>query len=151
MNETFTPVDTTDMQLQSVIGFMRGLGFDYFPGDSKLARRFYYIKGKTDKSIVSFRTAVRLHNSNWYVSREKPMLVVPEEFNKMSNTAAKWVFTLPEVRSAIGAKLVQRVRLQLNKRTNTVALDTHLVKLEDAAYYDILKFFANIQGVTLED
>lgn len=122
------PVDTTDIQMQSLEIVMCSLGYNY----CQFYKIFYHENNKAARTI-SFHTAVLLYNCSWI--RVSQYEWVPD-FHFKPNTANKTPFRLTsyERNNFEAAKIVESVHLQ--KMKNGVIRPTkHWVKFVDEDYY----------------
>lgn len=117
--DVFVAQDTKSIQIRSVCAFMDN--FDYYLGvDSKFYNKNIkpYFKGC---EIISFRTAVMLHNRNWKLWQV--LRVEPRVFKMDQYTLNK----------AIASKIVHQAHLQSTK-DGSILCQKHLVNFADPMY-----------------
>ena len=118
MSEQFEIKNTKGLQLKSLAEFMKSLG--YFMTPSYAFEFDSYYRNPTDKNIISFRTAVILHNEGNQDNHRK----VYERFG----------FDLYSWERAKGSKIVDQVFLTMNKKTGYIHVHKHLVKFTKPFY-----------------
>lgn len=120
----FEVLDTTVVQVRSVLNFMYALG--YTLDDESSSGRFV-TKNRAFKGNkhLSFSTAAKLHNladENWSVNTDTGE-VKPSCVNLVNG------FSTVGVKLAQASKLVKQVKLSLNKHGNVLTLDVMVVPL----------------------
>lgn len=128
-------IDTSDLQLFSLKTFMSALGYEWAKDIESLFssifdRNYYFTsyhyKNKA-RAMISFETAVNLYN------------------NCHADNHGGWAFNPPfdfdrySLKKAQAVKVVQQVKLQLNKKTGHISTQSHLVTFVDPVYYDMFK------------
>jgi hypothetical protein len=115
--------DTYLVQLQSLLGFMEELG--YTLNEKYSFERFDMdYNGRSEFDVVSFQTAVNLHNTLWF-----------RQGWKLSNFQHKF-FTVDAFtfKQAQAKRIVKVVKLQLNKKKKQLQVQNNMVKFVDPAY-----------------
>jgi hypothetical protein len=124
MSKDFQALDTTVVQVRSVLNFMYALGYtlDEESNSGRFVTKNRSFKGNKH---LSFSTAAKLHNladENWIINTEtgevKPSCV--ELVNGFSAIG---------VRMAQASKLVKQVKLSLSKHGQVLTLDVMIVPL----------------------
>lgn len=122
--EGFQPVDTTVVQVRSVLNFMYALGYA-LDRDSKTGRFVTEIAQWQGNRYLGFSTAAKLHNladENWEMSLDG------ESFQASSFTHVTG-FSPLGLRLAQASKLVKQVKLAVTKHGQVVTLDPMVVPL----------------------
>lgn len=117
-------VDTTNVQLKSLISFAQGLGYYYHKVSSK-----YFSSEDFDnkqRAIISFQNMVKLHNGYFADGRHTNYLKYP--FN----------FSTYKIRKARAAKIVKVVNLQVNKKTKYIKASSNIVAFVHTEYEGFL-------------
>ena len=118
-----TPVDTSGIQLSSVVLFMEQLAYTYLPPTKSFISLHPVNRGRV---VVSLRSAVLLHNGNYYdwgggYFRE-PFQDVPEEFYMQAQLA----------------KIVHVASLQLSKHFG-ILTQKHWIRFSETHKGDLFK------------
>lgn len=120
----FEVLDTTVVQVRSVLNFMYALG--YALDDESTSGRFV-TKDRTFKGnkYLSFSTAAKLHNlaDEYWSVNEDTGEVKPACVNLVNG------FSTLGVKLAQASKLVKQVKLSLSKNGNVLTLDVMVVPL----------------------
>lgn len=117
-------IDTTNVQLKSLVAFAEGLGYYCHKVTSKyFSSEDYDNKGR---AIISFQNMVKLHNGYFSDSRHTNYLKYP--FN----------FSTYRIRKARAAKIVKIVNLQVNKKTKFVRVSSNIVSFQHQEYEGFL-------------
>lgn len=120
----FEVLDTTVVQVRSVLNFMYALGYA-LDESGKTGRFVSNCKAFQGNRYLSFTTACKLHNlslDNWNIDQET-MGAFP------SCTQLKVGFSVIGVKLAQASKLVKQVKLSVNKHGNVLTLDAMIVPL----------------------
>jgi hypothetical protein len=131
MTQEFNKVDTTVVQVRSVLNFMYTLGYA-LDADSKTGRFFTEQKGYQCNRYLSMATAIRLHNltgNEWtvYTNEDKTEAVVfPEGINLQAG------FTPIGVNLAMASRLVEKVKFSVNRKGGVVTQDVMVRPLNQA-------------------
>lgn len=127
-SDNFTLYDSTKVQLLSLVNAMENIGYRF--------DRFYNIFHNPDHkaaSIISFYTAVRLHNCYW--TRVGDYGWIPDfHFFSMSANKSPFRLTSYQINIFKAHKIVETVHLQKTKQ-NMLRPVQHLVKWVDEDYY----------------
>lgn len=120
MTQEFTPVDTTVVQVRSVLNFMYALGYA-LDGDAKTGRFFTEAKTGQANRFLSVQTAVKLHNmriEEWEIFKQgEEYTVFPRCVTLRSG------FTPIGVRLAIASKLVEKAKISVTRNGRIVTQD----------------------------
>lgn len=122
----FVIKDTKQAQVNSVIAFMKTLGFKYTPYEfMHEAPGFYSVRHGFREGVgkISFSTAIYLHNTN------------PKACNF---SFPKEKISVDELMSAHKAKIVQVAKLQYSRKNKKIVCQNHMVtftSLEAQALY----------------
>jgi len=117
-------IDTTNIQLKSLVSFAEGLGYYYHKITSKyFSSDDYDNKGRT---TISFQNMVKLHNGYFADGRHTNYLRHP--FN----------FSTYKLRKARAAKIVKIVNLQVSKKTKYVKASSNIVTFSHQEYEGFL-------------
>lgn len=115
--ENYDYSDTKQIQIRSIIEFMSELNYDFYPAfNSTFAAK--YDCGFKGSEVISFQTAVKLHDSQWTVSSEPHLFVPKFSFvNKMDGgyferTFETDAYTLTKTQAC---KIVERVYVHCTK------------------------------------
>jgi hypothetical protein len=124
-DEDFTTVDTTVVQVRSVLNFMYALGY-VLDADVKTARFITESKTSQANRYLSIHTAIRMHNmpaERWEIVADAKGDVVarPQGVNLKNG------FTVLGVRLAFASKLVPQVKFSVT-RTGAIVTQYHLVR-----------------------
>lgn len=116
-------IDTTNVQLKSLISFADGLGYHYHKVSSKYFSSDDY--DNKNRVIISFQTMVKLHNNYYHDWHENYF---------------KWPFTFStyKIRKAKAAKIVKICNLQVNKKTKYVRASSNIVSFSHQEYEGFL-------------
>ena len=120
----FEKLDTTVVQVRSVLNFMYALGFS-LDEESKSGRFVSKNKAFKGNKYLSFNTAAKMHNmadSGWIVNQDTGE--VKPHFIEMVNG-----FSTIGVRLAQASKLVKQVKLSVDKHGQVITLDVMVVPL----------------------
>lgn len=120
MDNNFEIKDTKHLQVQSLGEFMNQLGY-YMTLDCHFQWDHYY--KSSDKQIISFKTAVMLHNQENYDNHGK-------EYERFG-------FSLYDWNKAKAAKIVQHINLTANKKKKSIYCHKHLVKFVKPYYEEM--------------
>lgn len=134
MNNEFQSTEvqkcTFDLQMISLCNFMKVLGYNIIRQYN--GGVFFENPDNRHQPIVSFRTAVEMHNGNITKSFWCNMSYYPD-----GTSAAWWVKIANQSRVgtdplsiyvAYKSKVVDRVKLQLNKKTGVVKAQSNVIK-----------------------
>jgi hypothetical protein len=124
MSKDFQALDTTVVQVRSVLNFMYALGYT-LDEESKSGRFVSKNKMFKGNKHLSFSTAAKLHNladENWSVDQTTGV-AKPSCVNLVNG------FTVIGVRLAQASKLVKQVKLSLSKHGDVITLDVMVVPL----------------------
>lgn len=119
----FEVLDTTVVQVRSVLNFMYTLGYTLDVG-GKSGRFVTELRHFQGNRHLSFTTACKLHNSgleNWLVDENGALFP--------SCTNVKEGFSVIALKLAEASKLVKQVKLSVNKHGNLLTLDPMIVPL----------------------
>lgn len=127
-----TPKCTFDLQMISLCNFMKVLGYNIIRQYN--GGVFFENPDNRHQPVVSFRTAVEMHNgkitksSRYVVTHYWSDLVQPTSWwNTLANQSR--VNTDPlSIYVAYKSKVVRRVKLQLNKKTGVVKAQSNVIK-----------------------
>jgi S1-C subfamily serine protease len=123
-------IDSTRLQIFSLRAFMQALDYQWAADtalfDEPLYFESYAHKNKARKKI-SFQTAVNLYNNAHADNHGGWAFNPPFDFDKYS------------LKKAQAAKVVQQVKLILNKKTGYIKTQNHIVKFVDPIYYEMFK------------
>lgn len=132
MTTNYVLYDTTYIQKVSMENSMGILGYRF----DKYSNVFYNPENPAAE-IVSFYTAVRLHNCHWI--RVSDYEWVPEfHFNLFSANKSPFKINTYQWNLFQAAKIVETVHLQKTKH-NILRPVQHLVKFVDEDYYPVMK------------
>lgn len=123
VDDVWQELDTTVVQTRSVLNFMYALGYTLDVENGK-GRFVTDVKQFQGNRWLSFDTAKRLHNStqeDWTLYAEG--LVVPTFVDLY------YPFTALGVRLAQASKLVERVKIRVDKNGNVITLSNLVVPL----------------------
>lgn len=122
VKQEFQSLDTTVVQVRSVLNFMYTLGYA-LDADSKTGRFFTNVKELQGNRFLSFATAAKFHNL-----REDDWAVDPESGEAYpAGITLQRGFSPLGVRLAIASKLVKQVKLSV-ARSGQVVTQDFLVK-----------------------
>jgi len=127
--EEFIPVDTTVVQVRSILNFMYALGY-VLDGTVKTARFFTEAADGQANRYLSVNTAIRLHNMpahGWELVEVKGDLVA-----KPKGVNLKAGYTPIGVRLAIASKLVDKAKISVNRTGQIVTQDVMIKPLNVA-------------------
>lgn len=118
-------IDTSRIQLKSLMNFMKALGYEY---SAHPTEKFFYTNHSDLKEIanVSFNTAVKLHNG-YYIDWCDGGFNGP--FVK---------FTPYQLHVALASKIVCKVKLQYSKKKRVILTQSHMIRFR---YPDYVKEF----------
>jgi hypothetical protein len=123
--QDFQALDTTIVQVRSVLNFMYTLGYT-LDEEGKTGRFITKAKSAQGNRYLSFATAAKLHNmpaSQWAIDSQTGQ-VFPEPIHRIGFQAG---FTAIGVRLAIASKLVEEVKLSVT-RTGQVKTQDVMIK-----------------------
>lgn len=119
--EDFTYINTTSLQVSSVVAFMDVMGYDYNPiyNHTFTARHTYSRNcGFKGCDIISFNTAVGLHDSEWVKTYKEgyfaPTFKVQRKMDGVSYNKSFFVDAYT-ISKANAARIVQRVYVHASK------------------------------------
>jgi hypothetical protein len=126
--QEFQALDTTVVQVRSVLNFMYTLGYT-LDADSKTGRFFTNVKEMQGNRFLSFATAAILHNLS-----EESWLVNPEngEAHPTCLIKLRHGFSGLGVRLAMASKLVKKVKLSVAKGGAVITQDIMIKPLNNA-------------------
>lgn len=130
VKEDFVELDTTVVQVRSVLNFMYTLGYTLDEA-GKTGRFITKAKHAQGNRHLSFATAVRLHNmpaSQWVVDSQTGQ-VFPDPLHRIGFQSG---FTAIGVRLALASKLVQEVKLSVSRTGQVVVQDVMVKPLNQA-------------------
>lgn len=117
-------IETTNIQLKSLIAFAEGLGYYFHKVNSKyFSSEDYDNKGR---AIISFQNMVKLYNGWYSDNRHTNYLRYP--FN----------FSTYKIRKASAAKIVKVVNLQVSKKTKHISTSSNIVSFVHQEYEGFL-------------
>lgn len=122
MTQEFQKIDTTVIQVRSVLNFMYALGYK-LDTKAKTGRFVTEQKEHQGNRFIGMALAVRMHNlpdSQWdvYENEDKTMsMALPQGIRLQSG------FSPIGVNLAIASKLVQKVKFSVNRKGNVVTQD----------------------------
>lgn len=125
------PKCTFDLQMISLCNFMKVLGYSIIRQYN--GGVFFENPDNLHQPIVSFRTAVEMHNgeitkSPWYAVAYWSELVQPASWwNNLASQSRVGTDPL-SIYVAYKSKVVDRVKLQLNKKTGIVKAQSNVIK-----------------------
>lgn len=121
--EEFQALDTTVVQVRSVLNYMYTLGYT-LDVESKTGRFVTGVKEMQGNRFLSFATAVKLHNL-----KEEDWAVDPEsgEAHPTNGLTLKRGFNPLGIRLAFASKLVRKVKLSVS-RTGAVITQDQLIR-----------------------
>jgi len=115
--EGYTYVDSKQIQIRSVIEFMDALGYDYYPAFRSTFGAKYGC-GFKGCEVISFNTAVKLHDSSW-IKTIDGVNFVPEisRIGKLTGCYYEKCFQIDAytLTKAQACKLVERVYVHCTK------------------------------------
>ena len=102
-------IDTSRIQLKSLMNFMKALGYEY---SAHPTEKFFYTNDPNLKEIanISFNTAVKLHNGSCGVYK------------------ILGKFTPYQLNVAFSSKIVYKVKLQYSKKKRVILTQSHMVR-----------------------
>jgi hypothetical protein len=114
-------IDTSRIQLKSLMNFMKALGYEY---SAHPTEKFFYTNDPNLKEIanISFNTAVKLHNGA-YIDWCR------EEFGRPFNK-----FTPYQLHVALASKIIYCVKLQYSKKKRIIMTQSCMVKFISERY-----------------
>lgn len=109
-------IDTHKLQLQSLIEFASGLGYEY---SRHPVKKYFYsrLPENKDKEILSFNTMVQMHNNNydlWALAFDKHKLI-----------------------KATFSKITERCKLQYCKKAKVIKCQNNQVQFVDWEYEEL--------------
>lgn len=125
--QDFQPLDTTVVQVRSVLNFMYTLGYA-LDGTSKSGRFFTNVKELQANRFLSFATAAVLHN----LSEEQWSVDSEGEAHPQTHVTLRRGFNPLGVRLAVASKLVKEVKLSINKVGTVITQDLMIKPLNQA-------------------
>jgi hypothetical protein len=117
----FTPLDTTVVQVRSLLNFMYALGY-MLDLSSKTGRFVTGVRSHQGNRFLSAATAVKMHNmqlEDWLVTTDGSEIVFPPAHV----VALKVGFTPIGVRMALASKIVDKVKISVTKAGKVVTQD----------------------------
>lgn len=131
-------VCTKNIQLRSLKNFMHALGYTYAPDNNQFlfSNECYFESYDYDnrsRSNIAFNTACKLHDFGKLVlfSIETPFSP-PFDFDKY------------KIKRAMAARIVCKLKLQLNKRTGVITHNSNLIEFVDPSYTSMLSYAKHI-------
>ena len=114
--EDFKIVNTTQIQIDSVINFLSELGYTFYPNE-KVFESVAYETNKARK-VISFTTAVKAHNGHYTETHGRGF----EPECLFGNIPYEWW------QAAQRAKIVHKVYLQNSKKLGWIVCQKHWVR-----------------------
>lgn len=117
-------IDTSRIQLKSLMNFMKALGYEY---SAHPTEKFFYTNDPNLKEIanISFNTAVKLHNASGGVRDWSGFKYFKYPFNK---------FTPYQLHVAFASKIVYNVKLQFSKKKRIIVTQSQMVRFKFDEY-----------------
>lgn len=121
-------IDTSRIQLKSLMNFMKALGYEY---SAHPTEKFFYTNDPNLKEIanISFNTAVKLHNG-YYTEWN-----VIEWASKGNLHSAGFGFKSPfnkfgryKIHVALNSRIIHRVKLQYSKKKRVITTQSNMIK-----------------------
>lgn len=117
-------LDTKDIQKFSVQQFMSHLGYDLY--NTQYGGFVFVCRNnpKSDKRILSFNTAIALHNNSWESLSDV-------RFCESNNPLMHIISDVYSVNMAVASKIVEKAKIQYSKKKKDFILsdeNTRLVK-----------------------
>lgn len=124
----FVPVDTTEIQEDSVVNFMAALGYEPVYSDLNLVGFFQPKYFRIGKARISVNTAIRLHNNLseeafWKVKRTRTDIGFHEFLSKGDKQTDEIIAMF-----AGTCKIVKFVSATFNRKTKKFVVHNHNVK-----------------------
>lgn len=147
--EDYNYVNTTNLQVRSVIEFMSELNYDYYPVMNQTfgAR---YKEGFKGCEVISFQTAVKLHDCSWMRTQSEYLLVPEFTFvNKLDGGYCERTFQVDAytLNKAQAAKIVERVYIHCTKHGVLKAYKNQVQMTDQAYQQQFLKPIIEKEGV----
>ena len=124
-----TPKCTFDLQMISLCNFMKVLGYSIIRQYN--GGVFFENPDNRNQPIVSFRTAVEMHNGNitksFWCNMSYTAGTSEAWWNNLANQSRVGTDPL-SIYVAYKSKVVDRVKLQLNKKTGVVKAQSNVIK-----------------------
>lgn len=128
-------VDTKNIQLRSLKNYMHALGYHWAPDEHRFlfSNEPYFESYDYDnrsRRCIAFSTACKLHD---FGNSTTPFTIKPifsEPFN----------FDRYKIRMALAARIVCKLKLQLNKRTGIISHNSNLIEFVNPAYESMLSY-----------
>lgn len=130
MTKEFTKLDTTVVQVRSLLNFMYTLGYT-LDEDCKSGRFVTKVKAQQGNRYLSAATAIKMHNlteAQWmvYTFGDNGEAVFPEGAVNLSTG-----YTGLGVRLAMASKLVEKVKLSVTRAGRLVTQDVMVKPLNE--------------------
>lgn len=125
--QDFEVLDTTVVQVRSVLNFMYTLGYT-LDGESKTGRFVTSVKEMQGNRFLSFATATSLHNlteEQWII--DSTTLAYPQ-----INLVLRRGFNPLGVRLAVASKLVKKVKLSVSRSGQVITQDPMVKPMNEA-------------------
>ena len=117
-------IETTNIQLKSLIAFAEGLGYYFHKTTSKYFSSDDYDNKR--RSIISFQTMSKLHNN------------VFQDWHGGDRFKYPFNFSTYKIRKARAAKIVNIVNLQVSKKTKYIRASSNIVSFVHQEYEGFL-------------
>lgn len=118
-------VDTTWLQMRSLTEVMKAVGFRF------CHFRFNFYNVENPLHQVSFKSAVEFHNSL------EDIIVEYDFLDTLKIKIGAIEINLYDLNRALGAQIVERVKIQLNKKPKILMVQNHAVKFVVKNYYKL--------------
>lgn len=135
MNQEFQAVDTTVVQVRSVLNFMYTLGY-VLDSTAKTGRFVTEVAEGQANRWIGVRTAIKMHNKSedgWEVTQERGNPIA-----RPKGISLKSGFSPIGVRLAIASKLVEKVKISVTRIGGIVTQDV-MVKPLNAAVLQLVE------------
>lgn len=121
-------IDTSRIQLKSLMNFMKALGYEY---SAHPTEKFFYTNDPNLKEIanISFNTAVKLHNGyfvEWNVMELMKMPLSPSAGFRFKSPFNK--FGRYKIHVALNSRIIHRVKLQYSKKKRVITTQSNMIK-----------------------
>lgn len=129
VKQDFAPLDTTVVQVRSVLNFMYALGY-HLDVHAKTGRFVTEVKDFQGNRFLSFATAVKLHNTteaDWGMDETSGLA-----FPTNNTVRLKTGFTAIGVRLAIASKLIMKAKLSVARSGQVITQDSMIKPLNMA-------------------
>lgn len=147
--ENYDYSDSKSVQIRSVIEFMSELNYDYYPVFNQTfgAR---YKEGFKGCEVISWQTAVKLHDASW-MRTQSEYILVPEfsSVNKWGGGYYERTFQVDAytLNKAQAAKIVERVYIHCTKHGVLKAYKDQVQMTDQAYQQQFLKPIIEKEGV----